>query len=991
MKTSLAKVAVAMLMLILCMTNVRATTLTAGDLALIGINTDNPDSVGVVVLVDLTAGTTFNITDNGWLAAGGFRSGEGVLTYTVPTGGITKGTVLIWTNSMTIPGSGLDSGWSSAAPSSFSLNSSGESVIIYTGTLASPTLIYAAQTKDAWDTDATSASTSAEPTAANNGTLVSGTTTFDDSKSDGYYAGTTTGSKSQILSDLQTWTTANSYQPLSSWKSKTSAAGVFTITTAPTVTSSAATSIGTTTATLNGNVTSDGGSALTDYGFYWSTTSPVTTSSTKAQVGTSDISGAYTKGLTGLSVNTIYYYRAYANNSAGNTLDSADVSFYTLANTPTAPTVNGPTASSLNVAIGGSDGNPAATTYAIKETTTGNFVQSGGALGASPVFQTASAWGTKTVTGLSPSTTYTFEAEAQNGAGTTTSFGSTANGTTSAAVSPTISVTGGPLNFSPVAVNGTSANMTYTVSGANLTHDISINAPANFQISTSSGSGFGSSLTLTQSGGTVNNTTIYVQFNPTAQQSYSGNIANTSTGATEQDVAVSGTGAVAPSVSSSAATSIGTAVATLNGNVTSDGGATITDRGFVYKTSSGVTISDNKTTVSGTTGSFTLTPILGVNVQYYFKAYAINSIGTTLSTPELNFWTLAATPTAPTVSGATTSSLNVTIGTGNGNPSTTQYAIQETGSGNYVQSSDGSRSATADWQTATTWSGKTVTGLSLGTSYTFQVKARSGANTETAFGPATTAYTANNPFTPGHLVVYRVGDGTAALSSAGTAVFLDEYNTSGTLIQSFPLPTTSGGSANALVSSGTSTSEGLMTRSTDGRYLTLAGYKAAVGTSGVGSSASATTPRTIARVDGSANIDTSTALTDASTGNNMRSVASVDGTGFWVGGGAGDARYAALGATTSTDLESAIANVRQINIFNGQLYVTTSSGTTYRLATIGTGIPTTTGQTAANLPGFPSSGGSPYAFYFCTLNGGSGPDTVYVADDGSTTGIQNIP
>ena len=104
-------------------------------------------------------------------------------------------------------------------------------------------------------------------------------------------------------------------------------------------------------------------------------------------------------------------------------------------------------------------------------------------------------------------------------------------------------------------------------------------------------------------------------------------------------------GPSAPTVTSSAATSIGTTAATLNGNVTSDGGATITERGFCYKTSSGVTISDNKTTVSGTTGSFTLTPTLSAGQQYYFKAYAINSEGTTLSSPELSFYTLSNEPT----------------------------------------------------------------------------------------------------------------------------------------------------------------------------------------------------------------------------------------------------------------------------------------------------------------------------------------------------------
>ena len=146
--------------------------------------------------------------------------------------------------------------------------------------------------------------------------------------------------------------------------------------------------------------------------------------------------------------------------------------------------------------------------------------------------------------------------------------------------------------------------------------------------------------------------------------------------------------ATAPTVSSSAATSIGTTTATLNGNVTSDGGATVTDRGFVYKTSSGVTITDNKTTVSGTTGSYTLNlSLLGVNVQYYFKAYAINSVGTTLSSPELSFWTLATTPNAPIVGNSpTATTLDVAIGA-DSNPANTTYAIQETNSGSFVQAS----------------------------------------------------------------------------------------------------------------------------------------------------------------------------------------------------------------------------------------------------------------------------------------------------------------
>jgi hypothetical protein len=69
-----------------------------------------------------------------------------------------------------------------------------------------------------------------------------------------------------------------------------------------------------------------------------------------------------------------------------------------------------------------------------------------------------------------------------------------------------------------------------------------------------------------------------------------------------------------------------------------------------------------------------------------------------------------------------------------------------------------------------------------------------------------------------------------------------------------------------------------------------------------------------------------------------------------------------------------------LEIFGGQLYVS-SSTTTFHLSTVGTGLPTTAGQTITNLPGFPTTG-SQYGFTFADLDAGvSGLDTLYVADD----------
>ena len=93
--------------------------------------------------------------------------------------------------------------------------------------------------------------------------------------------------------------------------------------------------------------------------------------------------------------------------------------------------------------------------------------------------------------------------------------------------------------------------------------------------------------------------------------------------------------------------------ATLLGDVTSDGGATISDRGFYYGTSS--TPTTNKTTVTGTTGAMSLNiSSLTANTLYYFRAYATNSNGTAY-TGDYTFTTLTGStaPSAPVATAAT--------------------------------------------------------------------------------------------------------------------------------------------------------------------------------------------------------------------------------------------------------------------------------------------------------------------------------------------------
>ncbi|HEX4792975.1 MAG TPA: PEP-CTERM sorting domain-containing protein [Humisphaera sp.] len=241
---------------------------------------------------------------------------------------------------------------------------------------------------------------------------------------------------------------------------------------------------------------------------------------------------------------------------------------------------------------------------------------------------------------------------------------------------------------------------------------------------------------------------------------------------------------------------------------------------------------------------------------------------------------------------------------------------------------------------------------------------------------------------PGDLVVYRVGDGTGSLVNTGNSVFLDEYTTSGALVQSIAMPTANSGTNHSLIASGTATSEGLLSVSANGQYVFLTGYNATPPQTGLAGTAAGTVNRVVGRVDLQGNVDTTTALTDYADGNNPRSVASDDGNNIWVSGGAGGVRYTTLGSSTSTQLSTTATNLRQLNIFGGQLFTSNSSGNTIRVGTIGTGLPTTSGQTITNLPGLPASTGNPFAFFLADIDPSTpGLDTLYIADDGAGAGI----
>jgi hypothetical protein len=92
----------------------------------------------------------------------------------------------------------------------------------------------------------------------------------------------------------------------------------------PAVQTEAASTVTAGSAVLNGDITSDSGYAITDYGFLWGINSSSLTN--KLDVGADNRSGAFTTTLGSLTADMTYYFQAYATNSYG-TVDGAVMSF----------------------------------------------------------------------------------------------------------------------------------------------------------------------------------------------------------------------------------------------------------------------------------------------------------------------------------------------------------------------------------------------------------------------------------------------------------------------------------------------------------------------------------------------------------------------------------------------------------------------------------------------------------------------------------------
>ena len=418
-----------------------------------------------------------------------------------------------------------------------------------------------------------------------------------------------------------------------------------TNTTSPTITTTAVSNLISTGATSGGNVTDDGGDTVTARGVCWSTAADPTTADDKTTDGTG--TGVFTSSITGLSSNTTYHVRAYATNSVGTSYGS-DVEFTTNTTSPTITTTAVSNLTSTGATSGGNvtdDGGDTVTargvcwSTAADPTTADDKTTDGTGTG---VF-------TSSITGLSSNTTYHVRAYATNSVGT--SYGSDVEFTTNT-TSPTITTT--------AVSNLTSTGAT---SGGNVTDDggDTVTArgvcwstaadPTTADDKTTDGTGTGvftSSIT-----GLSSNTTYHVR-------AYATNSVGTSYGS---DVEFT-TNTTSPTITTTAVSNLTSTGATSGGNVTDDGGDTVTARGVCWSTAADPTTADDKTTDGTGTGVFT-SSITGLssNTTYHVRAYATNSVGTSYGS-DVEFTT---NTTSPTITTTAVSNLISTGATSGGN------------------------------------------------------------------------------------------------------------------------------------------------------------------------------------------------------------------------------------------------------------------------------------------------------------------------------------
>ena len=231
---------------------------------------------------------------------------------------------------------------------------------------------------------------------------------------------------------------------------------------------------------------------------------------------------------------------------------------------------------------------------------------------------------------------------------------------------------------------------------------------------------------------------------------------------------------------------------------------------------------------------------------YTFKVAAINSVGTGAQSAASNSVTPATTPGAPTIGTATpgnvSASLTWTAPASNGGAAITGYTVTP-----YI----GATAQTAQTfnSTATT---ETVTGLTNGTAYTFEVAAINSVGTGAESAASNSVTPATTPGTP------TIGTATSGNASAGVSWTAPASNGGSVITGYVVTPYITGTAQTAQTFNSTATTE-TVTGLTNGTAYTF--KVAAINAIGTGSQSAASNSVTPATTPGAPTIGTATAGT----------------------------------------------------------------------------------------------------------------------------------
>ena len=376
----------------------------------------------------------------------------------------------------------------------------------------------------------------------------------------------------------------------------------------PVVQTNPASGITTASAALNGNLTDLGTTTSVTVGFLWGTSSTLV-GATNATAGTQTAPGAFTDGLTGLTLRTTYYFRAWANGNgfAEGAILSFEPDYYPLNVTTEAAsgiTATGATLNGYLVSPGPANTVATGFLYGTSPSLAGATNLTGGTIIISGVFAYV-------LTGLSPVTTYYFEAWAN---GQSFALGGILSFTTST-LPPSVASMAATGNTTKAAtLNGNLTDLgtatTVTVGflwGTSLTLSVATNTTGLPETAATTFSDVLSGLTMA--------TTYYFRAWANGDGFSEGSIVSFTTGTTY------------PQVTTDPASAVVATGANLNGHTTSIGTATTITVGFLWSTSldfSGATNVTVRTESANGTFTYALAN-LRQGTTYYFEAWALGN------------------------------------------------------------------------------------------------------------------------------------------------------------------------------------------------------------------------------------------------------------------------------------------------------------------------------------------------------------------------------